>query len=60
MKFLMSGSFSPVVLNSMGLLEVCINTQEHVDSLQAFLDSVITPLDTLKVFHVKRDFSGMD
>ncbi|KAK0477158.1 hypothetical protein EDD18DRAFT_1211642 [Armillaria luteobubalina] len=57
-KLLPSKSFSPVILSSLQVLEVCINTQEHMDSIQMFLDSITTRLDRLEVFHVKRDFSG--
>ncbi|KAK0201331.1 hypothetical protein DFS33DRAFT_1359075 [Desarmillaria ectypa] len=58
MHLLLSRSFSPIGFSSLRILDICINTQEHVDSIQTFLDSATTPLEELKVFHLAKDFSG--
>ncbi|KAK0467660.1 hypothetical protein IW261DRAFT_1057307 [Armillaria novae-zelandiae] len=54
---LMSKTLSPVFLHSLRILDICINTLEHIHFIQAFLDRDTVPFRELKISHLQDDYT---
>ncbi|KAK0432929.1 hypothetical protein EV421DRAFT_1998419 [Armillaria borealis] len=53
---LTSKTFSPIVLDSLQILDICINRLEHIHCIQAFLDRDTVPFRELKVSHLQEGY----
>ncbi len=56
---LTSKIFSPIVLDSLRILDICINRLGHIHCIQAFLDRDTVPFRELNVSHLQEGYPSM-